>query len=69
MRYGIYRCHIEVEDKKLIRQNKLDYYTHIDITRARELQFEITLIKDEQPNFYIILETKELMRLKLLDHL
>ena len=51
MRYGIYRCHIEVENKKLMRQNKLDYYTHIDITRARELHYTITLIEDEQPNF------------------
>ena len=34
-----------------MRQNKLDYYTHIDITRARELHYTITLIEDEQPNF------------------
>ena len=50
IRYGIYRCSIEVEDHKLMRQNKFNYYTHIDITRARELQYNITLIEDDEPN-------------------
>ena len=51
VKYGIYRCHIKVADYKLMRSNPLDYYTHIDITRARELGYEITLIEDEEPNF------------------
>ena len=34
-----------------MRQNKYNYYTHIDITRARELQYNITILEDDEPNF------------------
>jgi len=37
--------------RKLFRFNKLNYYTHFDLTRAKELGLEIKLIIDEQPNF------------------
>ena len=33
-----------------MKQNKFKYYTHIDITRARELQYNIILIEDDKPN-------------------
>ena len=51
MQYGIYRCRINVIDYKLMRFNPLHYYTHIDISRARELGYDITLIEDDEPNF------------------
>ena len=69
MRYGIYRCSIEVEDHKLMRQNKCNYYTHIDITRARELQYNIILIEDDEPNVLYYSREKQSTRVKLLDHL
>jgi hypothetical protein len=52
--YGIYRIKIfEPEDKeikKLFRFNKRNYYTHIDIKRARELKLKMELIQDNQAN-------------------
>lgn len=48
--YGIYRAKITVQSK-LMKENKADYYTHYDLTRARELNYEIKLIQDENPNF------------------
>ena len=42
-----------------MRQNKYNYYTHIDISRARELQYNIILIDDNEPNvLYIFLDKK-----------
>jgi hypothetical protein len=53
--YGIYRCNIMPSNDKytnnLFRFNKKHYYTHFDINRARELQFGIEMIEDEQCNF------------------
>lgn len=53
--YGIYRINIfEPENnkniKKLFRFNHRNYYTHIDIKRARELNLKMELIHDNQPN-------------------
>jgi hypothetical protein len=52
--YGIYRIKIfEPENKnikKLFRFNHRNYYTHIDIKRARELNLKMELIQDNQPN-------------------
>jgi hypothetical protein len=50
--YGIYRCEIK-SDTVLFRTNFNNYYTHIDIYRARELKLPITLIHDDQPNALI----------------
>ena len=51
--YGIYRCEIEESKPKLFRNNKLNYYSHIDLTRAKELNLKITLtdLEDDEPNF------------------
>lgn len=52
--YGIYRSRInKSEDElknKLFRFNKKNYYTHIDLTRAKDIGLEIELIRDKQPN-------------------
>ena len=57
--FGIYRCTINVPetlDKKLIRQNTSNYYTHWDIKRARELRLEIQMVDvDEDSSFNAIL--------------
>ena len=51
--YGIYRCHISnpgVEKKKFFVFNEENYYTHLDITVAREYGLTVVLIQDEKPN-------------------
>ena len=51
--YGIYRIKIfepEHNDKKLFRFNRRNYYTHIDVKRARDLGLKMELIQDNQPN-------------------
>ena len=49
--YGIYRCHITgVEKKKFFVFNEENYYTHLDITVAREYGLTVVLIQDEKPN-------------------
>lgn len=51
--YGIYRCMIIPNNlnNKLFRINEEKYYTHFDLTRAKELKYKIKLIQDTQPNF------------------
>ncbi len=52
--YGVYRAIITNKNNshnKLFRFNKTNYYTHIDLTRAKELNFNIQLIIDDKPNF------------------
>jgi len=53
-KYGIYRCIVENNEdekfNKLFRFNDLNYYTHYDITRAKELKFDITMIEDSEAN-------------------
>ena len=54
-RYGIYRAIIEKSDdnnvNKLFRFNYDNHYTHIDLTRAKEINLKIELIEDGQPNY------------------
>jgi hypothetical protein len=47
---GIYRCKITGRSR-LFRFNKDNYYTSIDLNRARDLGLHIDLIIDDQPNF------------------
>ena len=51
-KYGIYHCNVEFDENriKLFRFNKRNYYTHTDLTRARELNFKITIIEDDGVN-------------------
>ena len=51
-RFGIYRCKITGDINPLyFRINKDNYYTHIDLKRARELNYKIDMIEDENINF------------------
>jgi len=51
-RYGIYRAKITSKtSNKLFRLNYDNYYSHIDLTRAKELNYQIDLIIDDKPNF------------------
>ena len=45
--YGIYRCTIENSNKKLFLENPDNYYTHFDLTTAKELGYKITIIDEE----------------------
>ena len=52
LKYGIYRCYITGDiDYRLFKPNDNHYYTHIDIKRARQLEYDIELIQDDEPNF------------------
>ena len=48
--FGIYRAIIN-SNTKLFSVNRYNYYTHIDLTRAKELNLSIELIQDGQANF------------------
>jgi hypothetical protein len=50
--YGIYRAKVEYKEgmNALFRYNKLNKYTHIDLTRAKELGLKVELIQDSTPN-------------------
>lgn len=50
---AIYRCRITGPDKRLFRENKLNYYTSHDVRRAGELSYNIQLIKDGKPNVLV----------------
>ena len=56
--FGIFRCKIKYDEnyKKLFRFSDKNYYTHIDLTRAKELNLNVELIIDEQANFCITQE-------------
>lgn len=47
---GIYRCEI-IGDAKCFKKNPLNYYTHFDLTTAKELGLSLELIVDDKPNF------------------
>jgi hypothetical protein len=49
-RYGIYRCKVFTDDKKMFRQNNDNYYTHYDLTMAKKRGYKIELIEDGKPN-------------------
>jgi hypothetical protein len=50
--YGLFRAIVEVRGdvRCLFRYNKHNKYTHIDLSRARELGLKVTLIQDGSPN-------------------
>jgi hypothetical protein len=48
--YGIYRATI-IGTTKLFRFNYDNFYTHHDLTKAKQLNLTIKLIIDDQPNF------------------
>ena len=53
-KYGIYKCIVENNEdekfNKLFRFNDLNCYAHYDLTRAKELKFDITMIEDNEAN-------------------
>ena len=49
--FGIWRAKINGANRKLFKINNLNYYTHYDLTRAKELGYEIEIIEDGNPNF------------------
>src|SRR5581483_9834983 len=53
--YGIFRAEVEYKDDilPLFRYNKKNIYTHIDLSRARELGLQVTLIQDDKSNALI----------------
>jgi hypothetical protein len=67
--YGIYRAKILLNKSnnnyKLFKINKTNYYTHYDLTLAKELGFDIELIYDNEFNFYYYSKEK-LIKGKLL---
>jgi uncharacterized protein YuzE len=67
--YGIYRAKVHIKQSnnnfKLFKINKNNYYTHYDLTLAKELGFEIELIYDNEFNFYYYSKEK-LIKSKLL---
>jgi len=52
-KYGIYKVVIPYKEscRKLFRFNKFNEYTHIDLTRAKELGLEMSIVDDDQANF------------------
>jgi hypothetical protein len=49
--FGIYHCNVEKCYNNLFKNCKNNYYTHIDLKRAKELHLKIDMIVDGQPNF------------------
>ena len=53
--YGLYHCIIKKDNLKVInnlfRFNDKNWYTHIDIKRAKELKLTITIIENNECNF------------------
>lgn len=50
-KYGCYHVKIESEiNKKLLITNKDNWYTHIDLNRAIELKYKLTIIENGKPN-------------------
>lgn len=47
---GIYRVRIENIDKRLMTVNPENYYTHVDVKRAKDLGYTMHIIEDGQPN-------------------
>jgi hypothetical protein len=68
--HGIYRCIISIKDTTrnyigLFRFNKLNYYTHYDLKRAKELDLEIQMIEDGNNNFLYYSNDKLIQGTKL----
>jgi predicted double-glycine peptidase len=70
--FGIYRCIIEKSEdenlNKLFKFNYHNYYTHVDITNAQKLGFNIELIKDGSPNFLFYSRDKVMTMSELFDN-
>ena len=53
--YGLYHCVIKKDNLKVInnlfRFNDKNWYTHIDLKRAKELKLDITIIENNECNF------------------
>ena len=47
---GIYRCTIDIQNNKMIRSNKNNYYTHITMNQAIALKYKVSLIHDNEHN-------------------
>ena len=45
LKYGIYKCKIDITNPLLMRKNKHDLYTHMEIKFALKLNFKVELIK------------------------
>ena len=62
-KYGIYKAVINKSDdkniNKLFKFNYKNYYTHIELKRAKELKLNIELIIDDKPNFIHYASTTE----------
>jgi hypothetical protein len=64
--YGVYKAKIISDvNKYMFRVNKNNFYTHIDLKRAKELNYEIELIQDGHENF-LRYTSKERKRAKTL---
>lgn len=50
--YGIFRAKI-FDNNLLFRKNKKNIYTHIDLSRAKALNLQVSLIQDGKPNALI----------------
>ncbi len=48
--YQIFRCVINGIDKRIMRQNRKNYYTTLDIKTALENGYSVELIQDGEPN-------------------
>ncbi|GBB96369.1 hypothetical protein RclHR1_27390002 [Rhizophagus clarus] len=51
--FGIFRASIEKKNIPLFRYNYHNVYTHIDLTRAKALGLQVTLIQDRASNALI----------------
>ena len=63
--YGIYHCKISQSECKIFRTNKRNYYTHYDLTRAKELGLQMEIVEDNNSNFYYY-SSKKLVKGKYL---
>lgn len=52
-KFGIYRACITGADKRLLLNNREQYFTHIDLKRAEEIGASVELICDGKPNAMI----------------
>jgi hypothetical protein len=49
-KYGIYHIKIVNPDYRLLRCNKINWHTHTELNRAKELKYKLELIEDDKPN-------------------
>jgi hypothetical protein len=51
-KYGIYRAIVDKSNNKLFKYNYRNFYTHFDLMLAKELGLKISIIIDNEFNFY-----------------